>query len=75
MIGQGRIDEILSTRSGDRRSVFEEAAGISRYRHRKEETERRLERTSENLLRIGDKLSELELQLAPLAKQAEKAKK
>lgn len=74
MIGQGRIDEILSTRSGDRRSVFEEAAGISRYRHRKEEAQRRLERTSENLLRIGDKISELELQLEPLAKQAEKAR-
>ncbi len=75
LIGQGRIDEILSTRSGDRRSVFEEAAGISRYRHRKEEAQRRLERTDENLLRIGDKISELELQLEPLAKQAEKAKK
>ena len=75
MIGQGRIDEILSTRSGDRRSVFEEAAGISRYRHRKEESQRRLERTSENLLRVGDKIAELELQLEPLAKQAEKAKK
>lgn len=75
IIGQGRIDEILSTRSGDRRSVFEEAAGISRYRHRKEESERRLEQTQDNLLRIGDKISELELQLEPLEKQAEKAKK
>ena len=74
MIGQGRIDEILSTRSGDRRSVFEEAAGISRYRHRKEEAERRLERTSDNLLRLGDKIAELELQLEPLARQAEQAR-
>lgn len=74
MIGQGRIDEILSTRSSDRRSVFEEAAGISRYRHRKEESEHKLERTQENLLRIGDKIAELELQLTPLKEQAEKAK-
>ena len=74
-ISQGRIDEILSVKSTDRRYVFEEAAGISRFRHRKEETERRLERTEENLLRIGDKLSELELQLEPLRKQAEQARK
>ena len=74
-IGQGRIDEILSLKSGDRREIFEEAAGISKYRHRKEETERQLERTEDNLLRIGDKVSELELQLEPLKAQSEKAKK
>lgn len=74
IIGQGRIDEILSTRSGDRRSVFEEAAGISRFRHRKEESERRLEQTQDNLLRIGDKIAELQLQLDPLMEQASKAK-
>ena len=74
-IGQGRIDEILSLKSADRREIFEEAAGISKYRHRKEETERKLERTEENLLRIGDKVSELELQLEPLKVQSEKAKK
>ena len=74
-IGQGRIDEILSLKSGDRREIFEEAAGISKYRHRKEETERKLEHTEENLLRIGDKVSELELQLEPLKAQSEKAKK
>ena len=74
-IGQGRIDEILSLKSGDRREIFEEAAGISKYRHRKEETERKLERTEDNLLRIGDKVSELELQLEPLKVQSEKAKK
>ena len=74
-IGQGRIDEILSLKSGDRREIFEEAAGISKYRHRKEETERQLQRTEENLLRIGDKVSELELQLEPLKVQSEKAKK
>ncbi len=74
-IGQGRIDEILSLKSADRREIFEEAAGISKYRHRKEETERKLERTEDNLLRIGDKVSELELQLEPLKQQSEKAKK
>ena len=74
-IGQGRIDEILSLKSTDRREIFEEAAGISKFRHRKEETERKLEKTEDNLLRIGDKVSELELQLEPLKAQSEKAKK
>ena len=74
-IGQGRIDEILSLKSADRREIFEEAAGISKYRHRKEETERKLMHTEDNLLRIGDKVSELELQLEPLRVQSEKAKK
>jgi len=74
-IGQGRIDEFLSLKSGDRREIFEEAAGISKYRHRKEETERKLLHTEDNLLRIGDKVSELELQLEPLKVQSEKAKK
>ncbi len=73
-IGQGRIDEILSLKSGDRREIFEEAAGISKFRHRKEETERKLERTEDNLMRIGDKVSELELQLEPLEQQSKKAK-
>ena len=72
-IGQGRIDEILSLKSADRREIFEEAAGISKYRHRKEETERKLAHTEDNLLRIGDKVSELELQLEPLRQQSEKA--
>ena len=74
-IGQGRIDEILSAKSTDRREIFEEAAGISKYRHRKEETERKLQQTGDNLLRINDKISELELQVTPLREQAEKAKK
>ena len=74
-IGQGRIDEILSLKSADRREIFEEAAGISKYRHRKEETERKLQHTEDNLLRIGDKVSELELQLEPLKIQSEKAKR
>ena len=72
-IGQGRIDEILSLKSADRREIFEEAAGISKYRHRKEDTERKLSHTEDNLLRIGDKVSELELQLEPLRQQSEKA--
>ena len=74
IIGQGRIDEILSQRSTDRREVFEEAAGISRFRHRKEEAQRKLERTDENLLRVNDKVDELELQLEPLRVQRDKAK-
>ena len=75
IIGQGKIDEILSVKSADRREIFEEAAGISRYRHRKEEAERKLERTDENLVRINDKISELEYQVEPLREQSEKAKK
>ena len=75
IIGQGKIDEILSVKSGERREVFEEAAGISKYRHRKEEAERKLERTQENLVRIHDKIAELELQVEPLRQQAEVAKK
>ncbi len=74
-IGQGRIDEILSLKSADRREIFEEAAGISKYRHRKDETERKLAHTEDNLMRIGDKVSELELQLEPLRIQSEKATK
>ena len=75
IIGQGKIDEILSVRSDDRREVFEEAAGISKYRHRKEESERKLQRTEENLVRINDKIAELELQVEPLRHQAETAKR
>ena len=75
IIGQGRIAEIVSSKSTDRREVFEEAAGISRFRYRKEEAERKLEKTEENLLRINDKIDELELQVGPLKKQSEVAKK
>ena len=75
IIGQGRIGEIVSTKSTDRREVFEEAAGISRYRYRKEEAERKLERTEENLLRINDKIEELEMQVGPLRQQSEIAKR
>ncbi len=75
IIGQGRIAEIISGKSEERREVLEEAAGISRYRHRKEDAERRLDRTDDNLLRINDKIDELELQVGPLKEQSETAKK
>ncbi len=75
IIGQGRIAEIVNGRSEERREVLEEAAGISRFRYRKEEAERRLARTDENLLRINDKIDELELQVGPLKQQAEVAKR
>ncbi len=75
VIGQGRVDEILSAKSTDRREVFEEAAGISRFRYRKEEAQRKIEKTEESLLRVNDKIAELEHQVAPLKKQAETAKR
>ncbi|MDR3310178.1 MAG: chromosome segregation protein SMC, partial [Oscillospiraceae bacterium] len=75
VIGQGKIDEILSVKGGDRRDIFEEAVGIAKYRQRREESSRKLAQTDENLTRLGDKLSELELTLAPLREQAETAKK
>ena len=74
IIGQGRIDEILSNKSEDRRNVFEEAAGIVKYKTRKIEAEKKLERTKLNLLRINDILSEIEQNLEPLKIQADKAK-
>lgn len=74
IIGQGKIDEILSNKSEDRRHIFEEAAGIVKYRVRKEESEKKLEQTKLNLLRINDILSEIEGQIEPLKNQAEKAK-
>ncbi len=75
IIGQGRIAEIVSAKSQDRREIFEEAAGISRFRFRKEEAERKLAATDETLTRVGDKIDELELQLTPLRKQAAVAEK
>ena len=74
IIGQGRIDEILSNKSEDRRNIFEEAAGIVKYKTRKAEAEKKLERTKLNLLRINDILTEIEQNLEPLKLQAEKAK-
>ena len=74
-IGQGRIADIISDKNTDRREVFEEAAGISRFRYRKDEAENQLKKTEENLVRINDKIDELELQVGPLREQAETAKK
>ncbi|HEX7056868.1 MAG TPA: chromosome segregation protein SMC [Bacilli bacterium] len=73
IIGQGRIEEILSTRSEDRRAIFEEASGIVKYKSRKKEAQKRLDETEANLLRIHDLISELEVQIEPLREQAEKA--
>ncbi len=75
IIGQGKIDEILSNKSEDRRAIFEEAAGIVKYRTRKNDSEKKLEQTKVNLLRINDILSEIEVNIEPLKKQSEKAKK
>ncbi len=75
MVGQGKIEEILSTKSDDRRQIFEEAAGISKYRYRKEDAERKLKHTNENLDRVFDIITELEDRVEPLKNQSEKAKK
>ncbi len=75
IIGQGKIDEILSNKSEDRRRIFEEAAGIVKYRVRKVESEKKLEQTKLNLLRINDIISEIENNIGPLKNQSEKAKK
>ena len=74
LIGQGRIDEILSAKSEDRRQVFEEAAGIVKYKARKLDAEKRIARTQENLNRVEDILSELEERVEPLKKQSEAAR-
>ena len=75
IIGQGKIDEILSNKSEDRRHIFEEAAGVVKYRVRKVESEKKLEHTKLNLLRINDILAEIENNIEPLKAQSEKAKK
>lgn len=75
IIGQGRISEIISKKSEDRRGIFEEAAGISKYRYKKSEAERKLEKTDDNLSRVTDILSELEGRVGPLERDAEKARK
>ena len=75
IIGQGKIAEIISKKSDERRNIFEEAAGISKYRHRKEESERKLKQTQDNLDRVRDILVELEGRVGPLEKEAEKARK
>ncbi len=73
IIGQGRIEEILSTRSEDRRAIFEEASGIVKYKSRRKEAQKKLDETEQNLLRIHDLISELEDQLEPLRAQSEAA--
>ena len=75
VIGQGRIDEILSTRSEDRGQLFEEASGIMKYKVRKLEAEKKLELTRQNLERINDIIAELESQLGPLKEQSDKARR
>ena len=75
IIGQGKIDEILSNKSEDRRHIFEEAAGIVKYRTRKADSEKKLEQTKLNLLRINDIISEIETNIGSLKLQSEKAKK
>lgn len=74
IIGQGRVDEIINAKPEDRREVFEEAAGIVKYRTRKQEAERRLESTEQNIIRLEDIISELNTQIGPLKEQSEKAK-
>ena len=73
MIGQGKIDSIVSSKSEDRREIFEEAAGISKYRYRKIDAERKLKNTEDNLLRLRDIVTELQERVGPLKKQSEKA--
>lgn len=75
MIGQGNVAQILSTKAEDRRDFFEGAAGVSKYKHRKEEAERKLENANENLTRVNDIVNELESQIGPLENQSKKAKK
>ncbi|MGN0788057.1 MAG: chromosome segregation protein SMC [Candidatus Onthoplasma sp.] len=75
IIGQGRVEEIIQSKPEERRAIFEEAAGIAKYKARKVETENRLERVRDNLSRAGDILSEVERRLGPLKRQSEDAKK
>ncbi|MBQ0084173.1 MAG: chromosome segregation protein SMC [Clostridiales bacterium] len=75
MVGQGKIDAIISTKSNERRDIFEEASGISKYRYRKLESERKLAAADENLLRLKDIMAELESRVGPLKIQSEKAER
>ncbi len=75
MIGQGKIDNIISTKSDERRDIFEEASGISKYRYRKTEAERKLTAAEDNLLRLKDIMDELESRVGPLEEQSKKAEK
>lgn len=73
IISQGKIDEIIATKPNERRVIFEEAAGVVKYRKRKEEALRKLDRTHDNMNRVGDIIKELEVQVEPLKKQKEQA--
>ncbi len=75
MVGQGKIDSIISAKNEDRRELFEEAAGISRFRHKRTDAQRRLDQAQENLVRLLDILGELEGRVGPLKEQSEKAAK
>ena len=75
IIGQGKVDEILNSKPVDRRAIFEEAAGIAKFKYKKLESERKLARTQDNLTRINDIISEIDRQLKPLHRQSEVAKK
>ena len=75
IIGQGKIADIVSSKSTERREIFEEAAGISKFRYKKAESERKLDHAQENILRLNDILSELQSRVGPLKTQSEKAKK
>lgn len=74
VVGQGKIDEIISAKPEDRRVIFEEAAGISKYKYRKQESEKKMQQTEENLVRLLDLISEIEARIEPLKQQSEKAK-
>ena len=74
IISQGKVDEILSAKASDRRIIFEEAANVLKYKRRKEDAIRKLDRTHDNMNRINDIIAELEAQVEPLKEQAEKAK-
>ena len=75
VIGQNKVDEILNSKPEDRRLLFEDTAGITKYKHRKKEAMRKLEDTTQNLIRVSDITNELENQLVPLAESAERTKK
>lgn len=75
IIGQGKIAEIISRKSDERRGIFEDASGIAKYRHKKSEAERKLQSTEDNMTRITDIFAEVEAQIGPLEKEAQKAKR
>src|SRR5207237_4985306 len=75
IVGQGQLDAVLNSRPEDRRAIIEEAAGVLKFRKRKEKAERRLEATEGNLLRLTDLLREVRRQLRPLERQADAARR